>query len=245
MWRMSCADLPDGISRHYEPSQAQLRCNSITNERTLRVGGRGRRQTIRIDVHNHVMPERALALLREDDAYGVTLDGRRWSGGMHVDFEIVPSFVEPGPKLAELESKGLEAAVVSVAPPLFYYHLDAEAAGEPMARAVNRGLAEFCAEAPDRLRWLATVPMQDPERAAAVLEDSAGRRVRRRRDRHRGGWASPRRARRSSRSGQQPSDSGSRSPSTPPTASETRPSTPTTSRTCSDSRSRRRSRSSA
>ena len=118
------------------------------------------------------MPKGALALLREDDAYGVKLDGRRWSGGMHVDFEIVPSFVEPGPKLAELESKGLEAAVVSVAPPLFYYHLDAEAAGEPMARAVNRGLAEFCAEAPDRLRWLATVPMQDPERAAAVLEDS-------------------------------------------------------------------------
>jgi aminocarboxymuconate-semialdehyde decarboxylase len=127
---------------------------------------------IRIDVHNHVMPERALALLREDDAYGVTLDGRRWSGGMHVDFEIVPSFVEPGPKLAELKSKGLEAAVVSVAPPLFYYHLDAEAAGEPMARAVNRGLAEFCAKAPDRLRWLATVPMQDPERAATLLEDA-------------------------------------------------------------------------
>ena len=127
---------------------------------------------MRVDVHNHVMPESALRMLREDPTYGVTLDGRRWSGGLHVDFEIVPSFVEPGPKLAELASKGLEAAVVSVAPPLFCYHLDAELAGEPMARAVNRGLAEFCAEAPDRLRWLATVPMQDPQRAVAVLEDA-------------------------------------------------------------------------
>jgi aminocarboxymuconate-semialdehyde decarboxylase len=126
---------------------------------------------IRIDVHNHVMPEAALELLRTDPVYGVQLDGRRWSGGLHVDFEIVPSFVEPGPKLAELESKGLEAAVVSVAPPLFYYHVDA-AAGEQMARAVNRGLAEFCTEAPERLRWLATVPMQEPERAVAVLEDA-------------------------------------------------------------------------
>ena len=48
---------------------------------------------MRIDVHNHVMPERALELLQREPAYGVTLDGRNWSGGLHVDFEIVPSFV--------------------------------------------------------------------------------------------------------------------------------------------------------
>jgi aminocarboxymuconate-semialdehyde decarboxylase len=41
-----------------------------------------------------------------------------------------------------------------------------------MSRATNEGLAEFCAAAPERLRWLATVPLQDPERAAAVLEDA-------------------------------------------------------------------------
>lgn len=127
---------------------------------------------MRIDVHNHVIPEAALELLRADPTYGVELDGRRWSGGLHVNFEIVDSFVEPPAKLAELESKGLDAAVVSVAPPLFYHHVDAESAGEPMARAVNRGLAEFCAAAPDRLRWLASVPMQAPERAVAVLEDA-------------------------------------------------------------------------
>jgi aminocarboxymuconate-semialdehyde decarboxylase len=126
---------------------------------------------MRIDVHNHVMPEAALQLLREDPTYGVTLDGRRWSGGLHVDFEIASSFVEPGAKLDELESKGLHAAVVSVAPPLFYYHVEGESAGAAMARAVNRGLAEFCAESPERLRWLATVPMQDPELAVTVLEE--------------------------------------------------------------------------
>jgi aminocarboxymuconate-semialdehyde decarboxylase len=127
---------------------------------------------VRIDVHNHVIPEAAMDLLRADPAYGVELDGRSWSGGLHVDFEIADSFVVPDAKLAELESKGLEAAVVSVAPPLFYHHVDAESAGEPMARAVNRGLAEFAAAAPDRLRWLASVPMQAPERAVAVLEDA-------------------------------------------------------------------------
>ncbi len=118
------------------------------------------------------MPERALDLLRAEPAYGVRLEGRRWSGGLHVDFEIVPSFVEPDAKLAELESKGLDAAVVSVAPPLFYYHLDAEEAGEAMSRATNEGLAEFCESDPERLRWLATVPMQAPDRAVAVLSEA-------------------------------------------------------------------------
>jgi len=127
---------------------------------------------VRIDVHNHVIPEAAMELLRADPSYGVELDGRSWSGGLHVDFEIADSFVAPDAKLAELESKGLHAAVVSVAPPLFYHHVDAESAGEPMARAVNRGLAEFAAASPDRLRWLASVPMQAPERAVAVLEDA-------------------------------------------------------------------------
>jgi aminocarboxymuconate-semialdehyde decarboxylase len=117
------------------------------------------------------MPERALDLLRSDPSYGVTLDGRHWSGGLHVDFEIAPSFVEPAAKLAELESKGLHAAVVSVAPPLFYYHVDATA-GETMSRATNEGLADFCAADPERLRWLATVPMQDPARAVAVLDEA-------------------------------------------------------------------------
>lgn len=126
---------------------------------------------MRIDVHNHVMPERSLELLRSEPAYGVTLDGRHWSGGLHVDFEIVPAFVEPPAKLAELESKGIDAAVVSVTPPLFYYHVDV-GLGERMARATNEGLAEFCAAAPDRFRWLATVPMQDPARAVEVLAEA-------------------------------------------------------------------------
>ena len=117
------------------------------------------------------MPEQALALLRADPVYGVTLSGRRWHGGLHVDFEVVPSFTEPEAKLAELESKGLDAAVISVAPPLFYHHVEPRP-GEAMASAVNQGLAAFCAADPGRLRWLASVPLQAPERAVAVLREA-------------------------------------------------------------------------
>ena len=127
---------------------------------------------MRVDVHNHAIPEAVLDLLRHEPLYGVTLTGRRWRGGVHVDFDVVPSFAEPEAKLRELEEKGLEAAVVSVAPMVFYYHVD-EDAGERMAMAANEGLAAFCAVAPDRLAWLATVPMQAPERAVAVLRHAA------------------------------------------------------------------------
>jgi aminocarboxymuconate-semialdehyde decarboxylase len=127
---------------------------------------------MKIDVHNHAIPETVLELLRREPLYGVTLTGTRWRGGVHVDFDVVPSFAEPAAKLRELEAKGLDAAVVSVAPMVFYYHVDEEA-GERMAVAANEGLAAFCAVAPDRLAWLATVPMQAPERAAAVLRDAA------------------------------------------------------------------------
>jgi aminocarboxymuconate-semialdehyde decarboxylase len=126
---------------------------------------------MRIDVHNHVLPEPALELLRRDPSYGVTISGRRWHGGVHVEFEIVPSFTDPAAKLDELRDKSLDAAVVSVAPPLFYYHVGA-GAGEQMSLAVNSGLARFCSAQPERFRWLASVPMQATERAASVLEDA-------------------------------------------------------------------------
>jgi aminocarboxymuconate-semialdehyde decarboxylase len=127
---------------------------------------------MRIDVHNHVIPGPALELLKRDPTYGVTIAGNRWHGGVHVEFEIVPSFTDPAAKLAELRDKSLDAAVVSVTPPLFYYHVDAQR-GEAMCAAVNSGLAEFCAAAPENFRWLASVPMQAPKRAAEVLQHAA------------------------------------------------------------------------
>jgi aminocarboxymuconate-semialdehyde decarboxylase len=94
------------------------------------------------------------------------------TGGSHVPWTLFKSFTDPKAKLAELESKRLEAAVVSPAPPVFYYEVDAEA-GEAMARAVNEGMVELCARAPDRFRWMAHVPLRAPDRATPILEEAA------------------------------------------------------------------------
>ena len=123
---------------------------------------------MKIDVHNHAIPQTAIDLLNRDPVYGATVEDGVWRGGVHVNFDLADSFVDARAKLAELESKGLDAAVVSVSPTIFYHHVDA-AAGEAMAVAGNEGLAAMAGE---RLRWMAAVPLQAPERAAAVLTEA-------------------------------------------------------------------------
>jgi aminocarboxymuconate-semialdehyde decarboxylase len=131
-----------------------------------------------IDVHNHVMPDEALEVLRGDRSYGVTIDGDRWSGVHHVPFTIVPSFHDPAAKIAEMDANRIGSAVLSCPPPLFFYEVSS-GAGEVFCAAANEGMARFCQEAPGRLRWLANLPMQDPALAvtmyrAAVERGSAG-----------------------------------------------------------------------
>lgn len=121
------------------------------------------------DVHNHVIPRTALELLSRSPAYGVRVRGGMWQGGNHVDFELVPAFTGIEAKLEELDENRIDRAVLSAAPPLFYYELGVDLA-EPLCEAVNRGLLEFHAAAPDRLWWMAHVPMQSPVSAVGMLK---------------------------------------------------------------------------
>src|SRR5262249_56575236 len=41
-----------------------------------------------------------------------------------------------------------------------------------LGEASNKGMAEFCAHAPDRLHWLANLPMQAPVLAAGMYADA-------------------------------------------------------------------------
>ncbi|MGH9102056.1 MAG: amidohydrolase family protein, partial [Acidimicrobiales bacterium] len=101
--------------------------------------------------------------------YGIAVTGERHlSGGAEGEYELEPEFCDADAKVANLEAHGLDAAIVSVDPPFFYYEVD-PGAGAALADVVNEGLRDMCAKRPDRLAWMATVPLQDPERAAEVL----------------------------------------------------------------------------
>ena len=125
-----------------------------------------------LDVHNHAIPAAAVELLRRDPVYRVTVQGDTVSGGNHPPFRLEAAFHDADAKLAELDAKGIDAAVLSVSPTMFYYEVDA-AAGEQMARAVNEGLAAMSGAGQGRLAWMAHVPLQDAGRAGDLLQEVA------------------------------------------------------------------------
>jgi aminocarboxymuconate-semialdehyde decarboxylase len=127
---------------------------------------------MRVDIHNHVIPERALDVLHSDPVYRVAIVDGRWRGGNHPAFELDPSFRHAEAKLDQLERNSIDGAVLSAAPPLFCYETGATA-GERICRAANEGMRSFAAAAPGRLWWLAHVPLQAPDRAVTVLADAA------------------------------------------------------------------------
>jgi aminocarboxymuconate-semialdehyde decarboxylase len=121
-----------------------------------------------IDIHNHALPRRVIELLETEPEFGVTVSDGFVSSGRHADHKLFDSMYDPAAKLAELDARRLDAAALSLAPRLLSYELPLEL-GEAMAAASNDGLAEMSAAAPERLHWLAQVPLQDPARAAEVL----------------------------------------------------------------------------
>jgi Predicted metal-dependent hydrolase of the TIM-barrel fold len=116
------------------------------------------------DVHNHVLPTEVIDLLNAEPAYGVSITEGEWRGVHHVPFKVVPEFYDADTKLSRLDDLGIDVAIISPPPVLFFYEKDADTAAEFCA-VNNEGSAKFAARNPDRLRWLANLPMQNPDRA--------------------------------------------------------------------------------
>jgi aminocarboxymuconate-semialdehyde decarboxylase len=126
---------------------------------------------MKIDVHNHAIPENLIEFFENEPVFGIVRAGEyRLGGGPEGEMELTPAFRDADAKVANLEQHGLDAAIVSINPPFFHYEVEGGAGGA-LAEAVNEGLRALCAARPDRLWWLATVPLQDPHRAAAMLEE--------------------------------------------------------------------------
>jgi len=125
-----------------------------------------------IDVHNHVMPSESLDTLSSDPVYGVQIVDGEWRGVHHVPFEVTPSFYDPAARLAELDERQIGGAVISSPPMLFYYDVPTDA-GVTLCDSANAGMARYCEHAPERFRWLANVPLQDPTSAATALAEAA------------------------------------------------------------------------
>ena len=129
---------------------------------------------MRVDLHSHAIPRTIVeAIAADGKGFAARIEGAEGNRRMVHDqgyvYPLFDEFLDPAAKLAAMDRKGLDLSVVSTAPPMFYYWAPAELAAKA-ARLVNDGIAEFVAAAPDRLRGMASVPMQHPELAVAELE---------------------------------------------------------------------------
>jgi aminocarboxymuconate-semialdehyde decarboxylase len=127
-----------------------------------------------VDVHTHVIPRVFLDEVASDILFGITLDGEEL---VHPDGErypVGPEFYDRTARIAEMDRLGIDVAVLSVSPTLFFYSERAEEA-IGVARRLNDALGSWAREDPERFAAMATLPMQAPDEAAAELERAVTR----------------------------------------------------------------------
>jgi len=122
-----------------------------------------------IDVHTHFTPP----FVAEEAASGAGMFGVTAADGnlVHPEgfrYPIHPDSHRVEEKLAGMDDAGIDVAVLSLIPPLFFYDQPGDPAVE-FARRANDELAVMVA-ADDRLLGFAHLPLQEPEEAAAELD---------------------------------------------------------------------------
>lgn len=127
-----------------------------------------------VDVHSHVLPNELIEAIRQNPRdYQMRVSGAGESETFIRDDRhstpVYAEFHDADAKVAGMDRKGIDISVISVTPVVFFYWLDADA-GLAAARLMNDGIARMAAKRPDRLRGMATLPMQDTDAAVTELE---------------------------------------------------------------------------
>ncbi|BCJ88402.1 amidohydrolase family protein [Effusibacillus dendaii] len=135
------------------------------------------------DLHTHFIPSDVYDWLKENSrtihaqfeqkdaakSEFLTINGK-WS------FELKPLFLHAELYLNSQREAGVSHSLVSPIPQLFLYEFPSEITNE-LADVYNRSLADWTASQPDRLSALATVPLQNPAKAADQLKAACKNRL--------------------------------------------------------------------
>ncbi|WP_028921453.1 amidohydrolase family protein [Pseudonocardia acaciae] len=130
-----------------------------------------------VDIHTHMLSERYLELLttRSDGVYRIR-DGigdvRVLDKGGAPFLTLTEGMFDYPMRIKEMDAAGVDLAVISLSAPNVYWG-SADTSAE-VARLTNDQLAAAQREHPDRIRFLASLPWQHPDRAVAELERAVG-----------------------------------------------------------------------
>ena len=131
-----------------------------------------------IDMHAHCLPR-----ISRDEAFAVDAERAPWldveAGGErgHIMLgerrfrPVTASLWDPAVRVAELDAQGVELQVVCATPVMFGYAWPAAQAAQ-WAQRMNEHVLAYCAHAPQRLKALAQVPLQDTDLACRVADQA-------------------------------------------------------------------------
>jgi len=127
-----------------------------------------------VDLHNHLVAEDVVAFLARDGARLATRivetrEGRFAQIGSQAVRPLHPQMCDPAARLPDMDRLGIDVQAVSCTPFVLYADAPADIA-LAVAQVNNDSLAAIAREHPTRFAPLASVPLQDPERAARELE---------------------------------------------------------------------------
>jgi aminocarboxymuconate-semialdehyde decarboxylase len=133
---------------------------------------------IAIDVHSHMLCQEWVDLFKANCGPRFTI--QRVTGGAEViHYDGVP-FMTPQPtmfdypaRLKAMDNAGVGMAILSLTGPNVYWG-DAEASSAA-ARAINDSFADASGKYPDRIQWMASLPMQYPDCALKELQRALGK----------------------------------------------------------------------
>jgi aminocarboxymuconate-semialdehyde decarboxylase len=130
---------------------------------------------VAIDIHHHYVPEQIVGeAKRHGKAFGVEVsednDGTiRFSFNGGPRYPLQRGLTDVEPRLEMMEKGKIALAALDPSTQLLGYDLRGEQA-ESWCRIYNGLVKEFLKKYPDRFTAMAAVPIQEPERAAKVLE---------------------------------------------------------------------------
>lgn len=137
--------------------------------------GSGRRKPLVIDIHNHIAIPLVAEYAASPGTGGRSGGKRSWVSGRSAELHerrvksIRAKQTNPKVRLRDMDKAGIDIQIISFNMPSVGYLAGAKKGAE-LARAVNDGVAEFCAAAPDRFVGIGSVPLQDMKRAIRELE---------------------------------------------------------------------------
>jgi aminocarboxymuconate-semialdehyde decarboxylase len=153
------------------------RDTSRSRSAAARGASRAGRGPVAVDIHAHFFPEDYLrALESRGRAFGVAIDrsdpagpaikvGPALGGPLRREFYDLPA------RVREMDRTGVRVHALSLTFPMVYW-ADGEL-GAQLARLVNDAMAEAHTAYPDRFVGLATLPLQDPDRAVEEMDRAA------------------------------------------------------------------------